>query len=600
MPNQYERELQVIDSVADAPPLQKFIAYAKISGPGWLQGAITLGGGSLAGALFLGVISGYNLLWVQPLAMICGIIMLSAISFVTLSTEARPFHAINSHINPLLGWSWLIATIMANIVWTMPQFALATAAVQQNLLGGAEFHPVFMTIPLLITGLFVNYLYEAGGKGAKIFDIIIKTMVAIIVLSFFAVVGALLFSGKLPIGEVLKGYLPNFSLLSKPAPAYEALIAQSNLADFWRSKIAADQRDVIIAAFGTAVGINMTFLLPYSLLKKRWGKKHRGLSITDLSIGLFIPFFLATSCVVIASANSFHAKQQEQFTYSWMERTPPPAASGASLSSVVDVPRTSTAEELALTANALASGTREPRSEMTFDGLKESLGGNFSFLEQEAEFTAADFQLAQMLVKRDADSLAETLEPFAGEFVSQKIFGIGVLGMAISTIIILMLMNGLAFQEAFSRSGRENGNLPRTTQANINDNKSLFFLGCLISGLAGCCYPFLWTGDSKAALAVPTSVIGGSLIPIAYFTFLLMMNSKKILGDARPEGKARIIWNTLMIFATTVATIGSVWVLLGKSEAPGVLGFIAKGGLVFLVVLFIVGSLSFAKHEKSH
>ena len=40
-------------------------AYFKLSGPGWLQSAITLGGGSLAGALFLGVIGGYSMLWVQ-------------------------------------------------------------------------------------------------------------------------------------------------------------------------------------------------------------------------------------------------------------------------------------------------------------------------------------------------------------------------------------------------------------------------------------------------------------------------------------------------------------------------------------------------------
>ncbi len=32
----------------------------QLSGPGWLQGAITLGGGSLAGALYLGVIMGYE------------------------------------------------------------------------------------------------------------------------------------------------------------------------------------------------------------------------------------------------------------------------------------------------------------------------------------------------------------------------------------------------------------------------------------------------------------------------------------------------------------------------------------------------------------
>ena len=131
--DQYQRELDVIEEVKDKGPAGKFLGYAKISGPGWLQGAITLGGGSLAGALYLGVIAGFGLMWLQPLAMICGIIMLSAIAYVTLSTEERPFGSINRNISPLLGWSWLIATIMANIVWTMPQFSLGTAAIQQNL-----------------------------------------------------------------------------------------------------------------------------------------------------------------------------------------------------------------------------------------------------------------------------------------------------------------------------------------------------------------------------------------------------------------------------------------------------------------------------------
>ncbi|MFK7911004.1 MAG: hypothetical protein AB8F34_10455, partial [Akkermansiaceae bacterium] len=68
--NQHERELAVIESVENAPALKKFLAYAKLSGPGWLQGAITLGGGSLAGALFLGSTTGYGGMWIQPMAMI--------------------------------------------------------------------------------------------------------------------------------------------------------------------------------------------------------------------------------------------------------------------------------------------------------------------------------------------------------------------------------------------------------------------------------------------------------------------------------------------------------------------------------------------------
>ena len=110
------------------------LAYTRLSGPGWLQSAITLGGGSLASSLFLGVLAGYSLLWLQPVAIILGIIMLSAISHVTLSTGQSPFTSINNEINPVLGWGWAIATIMANLVWCLPQFSLGTAAVTQNLI----------------------------------------------------------------------------------------------------------------------------------------------------------------------------------------------------------------------------------------------------------------------------------------------------------------------------------------------------------------------------------------------------------------------------------------------------------------------------------
>ncbi|BCX49482.1 hypothetical protein HAHE_33900 [Haloferula helveola] len=543
-----DQESRLLDEAQTKGPLGKFLIYARLSGPGWLQGAITLGGGSLAGALYLGVIAGFGLMWLQPLAMICGIIMLSAIAYVTLTTGQRPFHAINRHLNPLLGWSWLVATILANMVWIMPQFSLATAAIQQNLFSD-QIPVTGIIVVLFLIGMGVNVLYQSGGAGAKAFDLIIKVMVGVIVLSFFAVVIALTTaeSGGLDWGAVGAGFIPDFSLLTKPAAGFADLIAQSSSPDWWAQKIADDQRDIIIAAFGTAVGINMTFLLPYTLLKKRWGKKHRGLSITDLSIGLFIPFFLATSCVVIASAASFHTKVDD-----------------------------------------VTPGAGAPVVAQLQAAYPEVTPNN------------SDKTLADMLVKRDANALAITLEPFAGPTIAQKIFGIGVLGMALSTIVILMLMNGTAFLEAFSPGKLSADGLAEPPPT----NKAVFFLGCALSGLSGCMYPQFWSGASKAALAVPTSVIGGSLIPIAYFTFLLMMNSRHILGSERPTGGKRVVWNLLMIIATGVATCGSVWVLLGKTDDTSPLfgsvqvNHVATGGLVFLAVLFVVGTLSFIIKEK--
>lgn len=75
-------------------------AFCRLSGPGWLQSATTLGGGSLASALYLGVLGGLGFMWLQPFAMILGIIMLAAISYVTLSITTKPMNAINANLTP--------------------------------------------------------------------------------------------------------------------------------------------------------------------------------------------------------------------------------------------------------------------------------------------------------------------------------------------------------------------------------------------------------------------------------------------------------------------------------------------------------------------
>ena len=101
--------------------------------PGGSKVLLPLEVARLLRVFFLGVLAGYSLLWLQPMAIILGVIMLSAISHVTLSTGQSPFASINNEINPVLGWGWAVATIMANIVWCLPQFSLGTAAVTQNL-----------------------------------------------------------------------------------------------------------------------------------------------------------------------------------------------------------------------------------------------------------------------------------------------------------------------------------------------------------------------------------------------------------------------------------------------------------------------------------
>ena len=70
-------ELVQIKDARSRGPLATLALYTRLSGPGWLQSAITLGGGALASALYLGVLTGYSMLWLQPVAMLLGIVMLT-------------------------------------------------------------------------------------------------------------------------------------------------------------------------------------------------------------------------------------------------------------------------------------------------------------------------------------------------------------------------------------------------------------------------------------------------------------------------------------------------------------------------------------------
>ncbi len=554
---EFDAEVAELKAVAGKGVGAKLALYTRKSGPGWLQGAITLGGGSLAGALYLGVIMGYSMMWIQPLAMFLGVIMLCAISYVTLSTGEKPFQAINRHVSPALGWGWLIATMMANIVWCLPQFSLGTGALVQNLVPGMDMKLAAGLI--LGVAVLVVWFYNSGSKGIKLFEIVLKVMVGVVVLSFFGVVIALTAKGSLRWGEIFGGLVPDFSLLFKPAPSLDAPIAATGAFSGWWSQLVADlQKDKIITAFATAVGINMTFLLPYSMLRKGWGRPHRGLAIYDLSLGLIIPFVLATGCVVIAAASQFHRNTdigesgKSKASYAAFLDQRLTAEHGKTYSDLVQrIKWARDAEDVASTLML------QPR----YDALHAAL-------------PQADKDMAAMMAERDNQDLAGTLSPLVGDVISQKLFGIGVLGMGLSTIIILMVINGFAFCEAIGKEPV--GNWHR--------------IGSMIPAI-GVVGPFVWA-KAAPALATPTSVIGGAMLPIAYLTFFLIMNSRSLLGDAMPTGIRRVIWNTLMGIATSVALFGSIWGLRGKKLGDFPIGNVALGLLVLLLVAGIFGFLS--------
>lgn len=537
---------EIFQKAQNAGFFGKLYQYAKLSGPGWVQAAVTLGGGTLVGALYLGVVGGYQFLWLQPLAMLCGIIMLSAISYVTLSKDDikdRPFELAKKHVSPVLAWGWLIATIIADVVFCAAQFALGADAIQGNL-GGANLPPFLITGLLFIVAFALIYLFSGEGKAARIIDSLIKILVAIIVLAFMGVVVVLMWNNAINWQELLGGLVPDFSALFKPTAAYASSIASAgDYGIFWKDYISESQRNIIIGAFGTAVGINMTFLLPYSIMKKGWEKKHRELSRFDLVLGLLLPFILGASALIISTASQFHAKKDGY-------------VSEAAYHQVLD-----------------ARLKAEHPNFATFDVNKVAQ------LRQAAP--QVDKDLSVMLAKRNANDLANALQPFLGNW-SQLIFGIGILAMALSTMLVHMMMNGYAVSEAFGQPGQ----------------RKLFLMGAVIPAIAGFFSPLIWNGAAKTALAVPASVIATTLLPIAYLIFLLLMNSKKALGAELP--KNRLLVNVLMFGATGIATFASIWALLGKYQSTNIYDHqFGLVGLIGLPILALIGIVGFMRREAA-
>ncbi|MBF0198729.1 MAG: divalent metal cation transporter [Planctomycetes bacterium] len=550
MSDPLERERALLKQGETRGGKHRFLAYTKLSGPGWLQSAITLGGGSLSTSLFLGILGGTSLLWIQPIAMLLGIVMLCAISYVTLSTGEKPFALVKRHFNPVVAWGWIIATLLANVIWSLPQFSLGTAAVTQNLFPGTS--PTLVSIVMLIISFAVVWFYESGSRGIRLFENILKAIVALIVISFIGVVFKMSFSSNsLDWGHIFSGFIPKFSQLTTPSASFaEALAALPEKSlRFWENEIVTQQRGVIFSGVTYAVGINMTFLLPCSLLAKGWDKDFRGLACFDLSTSLLIPFFLATSCIVIASAHQFHAKPE------------------AGLITEIDA----SGQVVKMDQDQPESPLKGKYQQLLVKKLNTEKGVSIRINEPKVETTIAALPLAEkrlaaMLVKRGALSLASSLEPLMGKTFSHLVFGFGVFAMTLSSIIILMLINGFVLCEMLG----------------VEKESIWHRLGCLLPGI-GVLGPFIWK-NASFWVVVPTSTIGLLALPLAYLSFFILFNDKKLLKKDRIEGKLRLLLNTIMILAIAFVSFGCVWAAYDLAGGLSIVGI-----SLFILLTVVVG-----------
>ncbi len=443
-PQVLARERETLEALAKEGPVKRYKGYWSLTGPGWLQSAFTLGGGSAVASLYLGAHYGYELMWVQPLAMTVGIIMLAACAHQTLSTGVRPFAAMSRFIHPGVAWAWALATLVSSWVFHFPQYSLAAGVTEDitTLVTGWSPQGAVRTAFLLAIGAVVlavstaiTWNYGRGIRGIRLYERTLKAFIAMIIIAFGLVVARGAISGTIDWGAMARGFIP--------------------------TSIPSDAQGVttVMGAFGAAVGINMTFLFGYSLLARGWGTAHRGLARFDLVTGMLLPYAIVTSLIIIAAASTIYG--------------------------------TEFAPQQILPANA---------------GVLIGSSG-------------------------------------VGEFTGRVVFALGILGMALSTITLQMIVAGFVVCELFGWDAQG----PRFRWACLVPAPAMF--GVVLWETMG-----TW-------VALPAFTIGLIMLPIAYVSWFVLQNSDGLLGEHRPRGVSAVRWNVAMSIAVAVTLVSVAYTL---------------------------------------
>ncbi|HID76443.1 MAG TPA: hypothetical protein EYP56_10650, partial [Planctomycetaceae bacterium] len=290
-PEKLAQETAELQALETKPWMQRAGGYIKRTGPGLLQSAMTLGAGSATASVVAGASFGYKLLWVQPLAMFLGVMMLAALGNVVLSTGERPYRAFGRELSKVLAFLWALGTILASIIWHFPQYGLAAGAArdlltmagttaydaQQSLTTAGLAASLGVGFLILAINVFTVFNYGSSTRGIRLYEWFLRSVIGLMIVLFAVVVISSL--PRIDWVEMGKGFIGWYGIPEPDNPKHITLV---------------------LGMLGAAVGINMTFLYPYSLLAKGWGKHHKTLARWDLGMSMFLPFVLVTSLVIIA------------------------------------------------------------------------------------------------------------------------------------------------------------------------------------------------------------------------------------------------------------------------------------------------------------
>ena len=279
------KEKAYLKELKKQPSTKRFMGYVKLSGPGFMNAAFTLGAGSFASSVTLGAAYGYDMLWIPLYSFAFGIFMLALATRFVTGSEMNVIEAQDKFHGKFFGSfaTGLVACFIASIVYTFGQYALGSDALT------SLFQVVGLPIPKSISWIVLvaisvplSMMYGSGEnpKAVKFVENAMKVMIGIMLLVF----GAVICVTGINLPAMVKGLL-----IPKLPSGMDGII-------------------MLIGSMTATIGVMDWVLFNNGMISRGYSEEHETLGRFDAFFGGLLPVTLILSFVSIAFAEAFSGK----------------------------------------------------------------------------------------------------------------------------------------------------------------------------------------------------------------------------------------------------------------------------------------------------
>lgn len=279
------KEREMLKELNKKPAFARTLGYLKLSGPGFMNAAFTLGAGSFASSVTLGAAYGYSMLWIPLYSFAFGIFLLALAARFVCQSDMPVIEAQNKYHGKFFGTfaTGLLAGCLASVVFNFGQYALGADAITNMFAAfGITVSKGVCCLILLAISVPLSLMYGSGEnpKGVKIVENVIKVMIGIMLVVFIAVV---CITG-INVPAMFRGLL---------VPTLPSGI---------------DGIVTLIASMTATIGVMDWLLFNNGMIARGFSEDHERLGRFDAFCGGLLPVTLVLSLVSIAFAEAFSGK----------------------------------------------------------------------------------------------------------------------------------------------------------------------------------------------------------------------------------------------------------------------------------------------------